>query len=298
MKRYLTIFCTLILVSLTGCKHEGELKGDVFIVTKGAQNFKLGLVEVTAIPEADMNQFIWKKKSNISSEFSKLKPQVTAAQKELETAQQDYQATKDAYDVAEVKQKEAQSKVNDLELNAYTSPYESSQTDSDTPEIQAQKTAIADKLKKQSLMASQQAALLSRQLESLRIPLKSKERYLAGIKMRLVDVQNKMTHFITNDFLLVDLPEGIAKATTDADGKFSMKLPNTGKFALAAHSQRRVFDSTEQYYWLVWVSIDAEQAKQVMLTNQNLMGEDSPDSVFITKDLIDTIKLGDSSQML
>lgn len=59
-------------------------------------------------------------------------------------------------------------------------------------------------------------------------------------------------------------------------------------YVIAAKAQRRVFDSTEEYYWLIWVSLDGQESKQVMLTNKNLMGDDSPDCVFKVKDLIPT----------
>ena len=67
-----------------------------------------------------------------------------------------------------------------------------------------------------------------------------------------------------------------------------MKLRANRKYVIAAKAQRRVFDSTEQYYWLIWISVDGDQGKPVMLTNNNLMGEDSPDAVFKLKELIPT----------
>ncbi len=57
-----------------------------------------------------------------------------------------------------------------------------------------------------------------------------------------------------------------------------MKLVSNKRYVIAAKAQRRVFDSTEQYYWLVWVSLQGEQPMRVMLTNNNLMGTDSADA--------------------
>lgn len=89
-----------------------------------------------------------------------------------------------------------------------------------------------------------------------------------------------------NEDLFKGVPLDGAKAVTNSDGQFSMKLRANQKYVIAATAQRRVFESTEQYYWLVWVSVDGDQGKSVMLTNNNLMGEDSPDAVFKSKELI------------
>jgi hypothetical protein len=66
------------------------------------------------------------------------------------------------------------------------------------------------------------------------------------------------------------LPSGTATAMTNADGKFTITLPK-GRFVLAAQSFRRVFDSTENYYWLVWVKSDGRQPPPLILSNHNLV---------------------------
>ena len=91
-----------------------------------------------------------------------------------------------------------------------------------------------------------------------------------------------------NEDLFKGVPLDGVKAVTNSEGQFSMKLRANRKYVIAAKAQRRVFDSTEQYYWLVWVSVDGVQGRPLMLTNNNLMGEDSPDAVFKPKELIST----------
>ena len=44
------------------------------------------------------------------------------------------------------------------------------------------------------------------------------------------------------------LPAGLAIATTDADGKFTLRLPANTPVVLAAHSSREVGNTTEDYY--------------------------------------------------
>src|SRR5438046_7913149 len=56
----------------------------------------------------------------------------------------------------------------------------------------------------------------------------------------------------------------VATAKTDAEGKFTMKIPDDGEFALVASAHREVPDKIELYFWLV-------PAKQhTDLTNENL----------------------------
>ena len=70
-------------------------------------------------------------------------------------------------------------------------------------------------------------------------------------------------------FYLAGLPTPFTTAKTDADGKFSLKL-KPGKYVLAAISSRTVGTDTEKYCWLVWLTVDPNQSKRVMLSNDNL----------------------------
>lgn len=54
----------LVLIALqSSCSSPTELSGEVFIVTRGAGNYKLGAVEVLAIPESQFMEFALGKKS-------------------------------------------------------------------------------------------------------------------------------------------------------------------------------------------------------------------------------------------
>jgi len=58
----------------------------------------------------------------------------------------------------------------------------------------------------------------------------------------------------------------VTKAITNADGQFSMKVPNE-KIALFATTSRNIINEPEEYYWLIWIDRDV---KHVMLSNNNL----------------------------
>jgi hypothetical protein len=166
VKMRIKVATFLFLVSLLvlyGCGSEGELKGEVFIVTEGRANIKLALVEITAIPEEEILAYIKNKEAAIR------------AVEETEKRKYDYQ----------------------------------------------------------------------QQLE----------------------------------FYFGDLPHGIAKATSDSEGKFSMKIPSKGRVALAARTSRQLLDDKEEYYWLVWTSLGVSDSKNIILSNNNLATKSSSDSV-------------------
>ena len=75
------------------------------------------------------------------------------------------------------------------------------------------------------------------------------------------------------------LPPPTASFKTDADGKFSIPLDRNAKIVLAANATRRLLSKTENYYWLVAVSLDGQPSKRIFLSNDNLATSDAGDSL-------------------
>lgn len=78
---------------------------------------------------------------------------------------------------------------------------------------------------------------------------------------------------------LTSLPGADAVTETNADGKFAIELPTRGEYAIVAKAQRSVGKDTEHYYWIIKVGLDGADQKTVMLTNNNLYGHKSGDSL-------------------
>jgi len=76
-------------------------------------------------------------------------------------------------------------------------------------------------------------------------------------------------------FIYMSLPPPLASAMTNADGKCSMVIPTAGSIILVAHSSREIGSDVEQYYWFCRVSPDSAQPKSVILSNQNLLTNES-----------------------
>jgi len=88
----------------------------------------------------------------------------------------------------------------------------------------------------------------------------------------------KSASYLYGEYYFSSLPEPLAATKTDADGKFSFKLKKGIRVALAANGKRLVGDHHEFYYWLIWVSVDANSSK-VLLSNDNLMDANPSDAL-------------------
>ena len=145
-------------------KKEVELKGDIFVVTRGAGNYKLGLVEVTAIPDEIMQSYINAKKLERTN--------------------------------------------------------------------------------------------------------------------KLLDEKHSQYNSIETYFDDLSFPKGVATTNTDAEGKFILKLPKAGRYAIAARSERKVFDSTEKYFWIVGADVNENNSNTITLSNNNMFTTESLDKSY------------------
>ncbi len=223
----------LLMVSwcfaLPGCSRgPGKLDGDVFIVTEGAQNVKLGLVEVRVLPYEETKGSIAKTKIQAQQEIAKLQPQVVAAQKALELAQA---RCRDSF-------------------TRTTAIIEQGDFDPDSPRYRADVRAQ----------------------NSARDILNNSWAALGNLKDQVRGWNSAPPYF-------ANLPTPLASAKTDADGKVTIPLDRKATVALAAYATRRVFDETEDYYWLVRVSLNGQPSKRIFLSNDNLATSDSKDSL-------------------
>ena len=214
----------------------GDVNGEVFIVTRGGQNLKLGLVTVTAIPEDVISGYLDETRKAGDSGISALEGDRAKAAAEAATANN--------------AAKRAKKRADDFMDQLFSSPSGSA----------AEKEAMRERPLAEA--------------ESVR---------LAGIarsKQGALDlVLSKQSYFRSPEFYFAGLPAGIASTKTNADGAFHLRLPNRGRFALAAMASREVVGNKEAYYWMVWVSLDGEAEKHVMLANDNLTTSGSPESI-------------------
>jgi hypothetical protein len=238
MKTLLSIFLVSCCFTCFGCSRvrgQGKLDGDVFIVTEGAQNVKLGLVEVQVLPYEETRNSIATTKARADREVANLQPQLDAARKALASA-------------------EAREKAADAELNAA-----------------ANRTIAATDLASLETLRQAGDAAVNRWDAATNAVIHANE---------VVNEQEKsVRRWNSGALYFASLPPPTASVKTDADGKFSILVDRTATVVLAAYASRRLPNKTENYYWIVTVSLNGQPSKRIFLSNDNLATSDSKDSL-------------------
>lgn len=98
------------------------------------------------------------------------------------------------------------------------------------------------------------------------------------ITRQLEDLRTRWQHLTSGEHFLQDLPSAISSATTNADGAFRLAIPRYGRYGIVARASRELREEEQTYFWAVWVSLDGEHAKRLVLNNDNIVGAGSPDS--------------------
>jgi len=192
---------------------EGELTGEIFIVTKNGNTYRLESVVVHAIPEEDARKHVESKKGERELENQTLRRDIDGLLASLE-----------------ITQAEEDRLWKTLQLD----------------EKNVQKAAAWR-------VAYNKAKSLTKEVENLQL---------------------QQQHLTSAEYFFEELPSGIATTRTDVDGKFSLVIPRQGRFAIVARGPRETFRDT-QPDWFVWVSLDGETSKRLVLTNDNVLAAGS-----------------------
>jgi hypothetical protein len=309
IKIIIALVATAGILGLAGCKPKATtVSGQVFIVTKGAENFKLGAVEILLVEKSQVTNFLQKKQPAIESEMASKRQELTNAEQKVMIALNDDLNTRNDY--------------NSMISNR---PYE---TNADYVKIKSQ-LAIVSRLKDtfqqqyDSLVVKVESAIhdggfdmdkfnaLLAQRTSAQQSLSIENKIVDSLQAKLDEFQNLAeaeanemlsaassrvnianSHVATvktnldnsptvADYLEDFLPVVVQKTLSDSDGKFSFTYPRDKMFTIFAHAQRMVLDKTETYYWLVDAPTNAETT-QIFLSNNNLVFVD-PNGYFKLK---------------
>jgi hypothetical protein len=95
---------------------------------------------------------------------------------------------------------------------------------------------------------------------------------------QLEDLQSRQQQLTSGEYFFKDIPPPISSAQTDADGKFAMLIPREGRYGIVARASRKIGDRKDTYCWFVWISLDGDASKRLVLNNDNIVGAGSPDS--------------------
>lgn len=67
-----TLISSAVAIVLASCGREAQIKGDIFIVTKGHQSVKLGLVQIAAIPAGEVRRIVSERRAKIARSQKRL----------------------------------------------------------------------------------------------------------------------------------------------------------------------------------------------------------------------------------
>lgn len=236
MNRSRMIAWTLVLGQLgvlcltLGCSPRRDtVSGQVFLVTLGRENVKLGLVEVRAIPEQAISRHLEIRRQQSDSACAVIAPRLTAARALLSQAQSDLKrapALAIAQEIRYIK--------SEITLEQFGS--------------------------RDAVIATYRHAA-----------------EIAESRFELVDAEIRAAKSAA--FMLEGLPAGVARATTDADGRFSLSVPRGRKLAIAARADRLTFLGAEQSSWLFWLPEESRNGTPLYLSNGNTTSAGYPASL-------------------
>ena len=307
--KILPILIFAALVALTGCKpKETTLSGQVFIVTKGAENVKLGDVEILLIEKSQVTDFLQKKQPAIELGMASKREDLTNAEQEVATAlinankaqayldwftanklyktNADYIKVSSEWDnlfkqyvrqtnyveeiAATTKNLQDTATYANANLVAAVNSFEAALNERDK---MAEKLNLLNDQKKSIKMDA--LAAEAGKLESIKSKVMEANSDAAMAKKNLDNSPTVENYF--EDFS----PTGIQKTISDSDGKFSFSCSRDKPLTIFVRAKRAVLDKTETYCWLIDAPI-GKTAAQILLSNNNLVFAD-PDGYFKLK---------------
>ena len=242
----------------------GTLSGQVFVATKGGENFKLGAVQVSLFARDATDVLLAGLRAFADAKIEQLP--TAAAATEVEQAKGAVEQAKAAEQQAKAAVEQAKAKEK-ADWNYYQQSLSSNE---------ARRAAEASK---EATKATKEAANAAREAvdraEKAADAAREQYRHLLAEK----DV------YYSAAFYFNHLRSAIQTAETDGDGKFAMEIPRTGAFVIAAQGERNVLGAkTEQYHWLQPVSLEGQQQRTQNLSNNNLTRTTGTSSLILTED--------------
>jgi hypothetical protein len=285
--KLIAILITAGTVGLLGCKpSETKITGQVFIVTQGAENVKLGAVEIVLIEKKQVVDYLRERQIDIDADIKNHKQELADALRGIETANANE---------AEV--------LNQVEQLVRAFPFWQAGDSHHSAGLEVESGLVRAEASHYWVGLGMESGLVRAypqpQFEGGTITedaytvannfadrqnkkLKDAHEAVTSAELKAGNLKEWLKHFpVTDDYLLGFRPMVIKKTLTDADGRFSIDCPRGKEFTLYAKAQRQVGYRTEHYYWLIGAPTHSE-SEQSILSNNNLTEVD-PDDYFKTK---------------
>jgi hypothetical protein len=101
---------------------------------------------------------------------------------------------------------------------------------------------------------------------------------MKNITGQLEALRAQRGQLVSGECFFQDLPAAVSSAKTHADGKFTLTIPREGRYGVVARASREQDEEKRSYSWFVWVSLDGQPSKRLVLNDDNVVGAGSPDS--------------------
>ena len=295
-----------------------SIAGQVFIVTQSAENVKLGLISVLLIEERQITSHLAQRQIVLTHQILVLQQNLSEAEAHLAAARNDYgrfQSNRMSAFLAEKVERDRLSSELTEYSRTVMQYYDASsalsqkviagmdrisnaggpsevevlgrqlrETAARSEAAQARfDEAVADGKKKEIAAKKQRRDELDAKLAILEQSLEAENSTLSAkldiASQRFAEARDALAEFQSAAFYLSGFdPAPAASAVTDADGKFTLSVPNKGRFAVFAKAQRQVGQKMENYVWLFW--LPASLKTPLFLSNRNLVDVDDPNNIF------------------
>ena len=291
MKTILYAFVLLFFLSFIGCKpKETTLSGQAFIVTRGGENIKLGLVEVQLIERDAVKEYIQKKQPAIDAE-------IASRQRDYEFARNLLIATNkvdvgdDPYlGLAVIEETNYLAILKLIKIRQDELTEEQNAGQELRRRADSSRESYESRIRMGLVTSHLQVLLDENALEQngyrqdhIASDIRKLSERIGPIEASVVKAENQLNATPNAEIYFENISQTFfgQKTVTDADGKFSFSYPPDKKFTIFAHAERLVGDKPEKYYWLVNAPSGVEKA-QLFLSNNNLVFTD-PDGYFKIK---------------
>jgi len=273
---YVLLAASLVLLGCVKNKTR-RLDVQVFVVTKGGENIRLGLVPIQVARKADVKAYLGRKRLEILPRLKEADASYPLLHEKWSTEDAQAEELDRERSAAEGSLEELRSKRADYTLHVDELVRAANQGiwrtgSAPSPETQAENQQRV-RLEGQRQLAQMDAdiAALEKQQEARRGEVERLRR-LKEIDIRAAsDAQEtdwNLRKWKSLEQDLFSLPS-LAMATTDADGRAILKFSAEEEVVLIAAGQRAVGEKNEKYVWVV-----CGPGSQLLLSNDNLLQED------------------------
>jgi len=225
----MTALIVLATLLLSSPKRAVSVSGQVFVVTQGGENVKLGLVSLHFIPEHEARKALPALIDAETRRWWSLSGTLAKTTIDLDLANVDLLAATSAE-------------------QRYSEESASSSGHGPNPA-----------------------------LESARKRVRSKQSDIDTYRSRENQLRTELEQVAAGMTFVRQVPDGLKTAKSDADGRFTTKLPR-GTYLVAATADRLVGTHRELYAWSFWVKVTPKSSDdQLFLSNDNLFSSGCSD---------------------